>query len=650
MAASGLQALPSLFGISCPSASLCFAVDAVGDVVHSTSPTDAPTGWTVDNVTGTSLYGISCPNISLCVAVDYAGHVLTSSNPTGGPSAWSSAQVDGTTPLNAVSCPTTSLCVASDDAGNVLVSTNPSGGQSTWQTATIDSGTPIGAVDCPTVSLCVAADDAGNVFSSTNPAGGPGAWRSAVVDPENAFNAVTCPSASICLAVDDAGNVLSSTDPTGGPAAWSRASVDPANSLTAIACPTTGDCIAVDDAGNEFNSLNPTADATAWTGTSVSANTPSPFGGPGASPLYGIACPTAATCIAVDAWGDDFIGAPTPSNLSPPTVTGTATVGQTLTEQHGSWTDQPSSFTVGWERCDSSGGNCGLVDTSMTQTYTLTTADIGHTIRAIEAATNANGNGGPAESAPSTTVLPLPPLNTANPTITGTLAQGQTLTEQHGTWTNAPTSYSYQWQRCDPTGANCIAISGAAGQTFALTAADAGYTLRVQETAANAGGSSAPATSDATGVIPGTQPPSETTAQPSVTTAQPSVTTAQIKAALLSSITPSGRKAKIPAILKAAGFTLSIKALEAGHATVSWYLAPKNAKLTPTKRKTRPILVASGRTSCPGAGIRHLKVSLTIKGRKLLAKSKAIKLTATGSFTATGGPTAIATKTFVISR
>jgi hypothetical protein len=523
--------------------------------------------------------------------------------------------------------------VASDDAGNVLVSTNPSGGQGAWQPAHIDGSTPIGAVSCPTASLCLAADDTGNVFSSTNPAGGPGAWQPAAVDIGHSFNAISCPSASVCLAVDDAGNVVSSTDPTGGAAAWSRASVDPGSALTAISCPTTGDCIAVDDAGNELNSLNPTGGAAAWTGTSVSANTPSPFGGPGASPLYALACPTATTCIAVDAWGDDFIGAPTPSNLTPPTVTGTAAVGQTLTEQHGSWTDQPTSFTVGWEQCDSSGPNCALIDTTNTQTYTLTTADIGKTIRAIEVATNANGDGIPAESAATALVLPLPPVNTAVPTITGALAKGQTLSEQHGKWTNAPTGYRYQWRRCDPTGASCTAIFGAVGQTFALTAADAGHTLRVQETAANAGGAGAPATSDATGVIPGTE-----------------VTAAQIKAALLASLIPSGRKAKIAAILKAAGFALSFRALEPGRATVVWYLVPKGAKVAVTSAKARPVLVASGHRTFTAAGIGQLKASLTGAGKKLLAKSRSLKLTSRGSFTPPGGPATTVTKSFTIRR
>ena len=63
------------------------------------------------------------------------------------------------------------------------------------------------------------------------------------------------------------------------------------------------------------------------------------------------------------------------------------------------------------------------------------------------------------------------------------------LTEVHGSWTNSPTSFAYQWMRCDAAGANCAAIAGATAQTYTLTATDVGATLVVRETATNAGGS-----------------------------------------------------------------------------------------------------------------------------------------------------------------
>lgn len=84
------------------------------------------------------------------------------------------------------------------------------------------------------------------------------------------------------------------------------------------------------------------------------------------------------------------------------------------------------------------------------------------------------------------------PVNTALPTITGTLAPGQTLTATTGTWTNSPTSYSYQWYR------GGVAIGGATNSTYVTTIADAGAVITVVVTATSAGGSASATSAGAT--------------------------------------------------------------------------------------------------------------------------------------------------------
>jgi hypothetical protein len=76
------------------------------------------------------------------------------------------------------------------------------------------------------------------------------------------------------------------------------------------------------------------------------------------------------------------------------------------------------------------------------------------------------------------------PGSTAPPTIAGTPQQGQTLTASPGTWDNGPT-FAYQWQRCDAAGAACADVAEATAQTYAVSAADVGTTLRVNVTATN---------------------------------------------------------------------------------------------------------------------------------------------------------------------
>lgn len=111
------------------------------------------------------------------------------------------------------------------------------------------------------------------------------------------------------------------------------------------------------------------------------------------------------------------------------------------------------------------------------------------------------------------------PANTAQPTISGTPAQGQTLTATAGTWDNSPTSFTYQWVRCPssggaPDGSDCAAIGGATTTAYVVSSADVGSRLRVRVTATNADGSATEA-SNATELVtaaqtgpPNTQPPS----------------------------------------------------------------------------------------------------------------------------------------------
>jgi hypothetical protein len=89
------------------------------------------------------------------------------------------------------------------------------------------------------------------------------------------------------------------------------------------------------------------------------------------------------------------------------------------------------------------------------------------------------------------------PVNTVAPVVTGTAAQGSTLTVTNGTWNNSPTSFSYQWL------ANSVAItSNATANTFVLTASEVNTTVSCNVTAVNiAGGTTA--TSNSTGVVVG---------------------------------------------------------------------------------------------------------------------------------------------------
>ncbi len=86
------------------------------------------------------------------------------------------------------------------------------------------------------------------------------------------------------------------------------------------------------------------------------------------------------------------------------------------------------------------------------------------------------------------------PVNTAEPTISGNPAIGQTVNGTNGTWSNSPTSFDYQWVRCDAggsaaDGSDCPVVSS--GTTaYIVQSGDAGSRLRFRVRATNADGTS----------------------------------------------------------------------------------------------------------------------------------------------------------------
>jgi hypothetical protein len=117
---------------------------------------------------------------------------------------------------------------------------------------------------------------------------------------------------------------------------------------------------------------------------------------------------------AVDYDGPTGVGSPiglgafsapgTPASSSPPTVSGTAAVGQTLEANDGTWTNKPTSSSDQWERCNASGAGCSAIAGANGETYAVTAGDLGSTIRVQESASNDAGSGPPAASAPTALV------------------------------------------------------------------------------------------------------------------------------------------------------------------------------------------------------------------------------------------------------
>lgn len=195
-----------------------------------------------------------------------------------------------------------------------------------------------------------------------------------------------------------------------------------------------------------------------------------------------------------------------PANDSPPTISGSAVVGQTLTATSGSWSGDSLSFSFAWLRCDDAGASCAPISGATGQSYQVVSADVGSTLRAQVTASNSEGTAQAVSAQTAVVTATVAPVRTSDPVISGSPVQGQTLTATSGGWTGtAPITFAYQWVRCGADGgaadgSNCASISGATGASYTLTSGDVGSRMRVRVTASNSAGSTT-AASNATAAV-----------------------------------------------------------------------------------------------------------------------------------------------------
>jgi hypothetical protein len=206
--------------------------------------------------------------------------------------------------------------------------------------------------------------------------------------------------------------------------------------------------------------------------------------------------------VAAGVFTGQALAAP-PENTGVPALSGPAREGSTLTATRGSWTNSPTTFIFKWQRCSTDGVGCIDIATANGNRYTLVAADIGRTVRVVVTASNADGRD-LAPSLPSDVVASRNgPRSTARPTITGEAVVGEQLEVENGTWTPAPATFTYQWQRCDTAGAGCQAIAGATSLTYLVAPEDVGATLNVVVIARNPYGSGIATATATTIVAPG---------------------------------------------------------------------------------------------------------------------------------------------------
>jgi hypothetical protein len=134
-----------------------------------------------------------------------------------------------------------------------------------------------------------------------------------------------------------------------------------------------------------------------------------------------------------------------------------------------------------------------LTQTQELNPATTTAGEVGYSL-GFDGATIVAGAGGRQLGAwvftnPAEGGATAPPVDTIVPGIGGSGKAGGRLACTHGTWTNSPTGYAYQWSR-DGT-----PIAGATGSSYKVQKGDEGLKITCTVTATNAKGPGRPATS-----------------------------------------------------------------------------------------------------------------------------------------------------------
>lgn len=191
----------------------------------------------------------------------------------------------------------------------------------------------------------------------------------------------------------------------------------------------------------------------------------------------------AATFLA----GRSSVASGGPVNITPPTISGGAFVGATLTAQSGVWDGDPVAFTWQWV------SNGSEIPGARSITWVVAAQYLGTVITVRATATDASGRTGSAISGGTAAVQEGKPVLISAPVVTGDPKVGSTLSAAGDQWEYySATSFAGQWYR------GSTAIPNATGAAYKVVSADIGYNITYVRTATSAGGST-PATSNAVG-------------------------------------------------------------------------------------------------------------------------------------------------------
>jgi len=191
--------------------------------------------------------------------------------------------------------------------------------------------------------------------------------------------------------------------------------------------------------------------------------------------LIGVIAMVAVIGFSMAACGGDDNDGGAPALTGTVSITGTATVGQTLTANTVSLGGS-GTISYQWKRGDTSSAAGTNITSATASTYTLVAEDEGKFIKVT--VTRAGYSGSVTSSATAAVAANTLPALTGTVTITGTAMVGQTLTADTDELEGSGT-ISYQWKRGDSSSAAGTNITTATASTYILVAEDEGKFITV---------------------------------------------------------------------------------------------------------------------------------------------------------------------------
>ena len=169
-------------------------------------------------------------------------------------------------------------------------------------------------------------------------------------------------------------------------------------------------------------------------------------------------------------------GGPTLTNTTPPSISGTDTVGQTLTADPGVWTEGTPTFTYQWLV------NGTAVSGATAKTFKIPTSAYSAAGKTVTVAVTAHETGYSATkvtSDPTPTIAGLTFGATGALGFTGTASVGSTIKALLPAYAPKPTSIAYSWS----IGGTVVSTKS----SYTIKPADSGATITLQVTAAKGG-------------------------------------------------------------------------------------------------------------------------------------------------------------------